>query len=364
LNRTTESAQKESQSEKKFGQPGWQRITLLSVLGYEAAGALSGGSLLIAAPDGRLMDMPVDIMHGVFRDFLIPGIMLFGLGILSTCAFIAVLRRTRYDWVLACLALGGLAVWFWVEIAILRELHWLHFMWGLPVIAGGLVAIQMIPSRLMTMREALLICGILSSLLYAAINIIVAMQWKAYDSASQTISELSAIAAPTRTLWIVLYMPYAMLMFAFALGVWKSAIGNRPLRIAGGLLIAYGALCFVKPYAPMHLRETLAAGGETLTDIIHIALSMITQIIYVLSVGLVATALGKQFRLYSIITLAIILVFGGLTFLDGPGISKNLPTPMVGVWQRINFGVFLLWVVVLAVVLLKNKKSGLFRDKL
>jgi hypothetical protein len=42
----------------------WQRITLLSVLGYEGAGALLGGSLLIAAPDGRVMDMPVDIMHG------------------------------------------------------------------------------------------------------------------------------------------------------------------------------------------------------------------------------------------------------------------------------------------------------------
>jgi membrane protease YdiL (CAAX protease family) len=44
----------------------WQRITLLSVLGYEGDGALLGGSLLIAVPDGQLMGMPVDIMHGVF----------------------------------------------------------------------------------------------------------------------------------------------------------------------------------------------------------------------------------------------------------------------------------------------------------
>jgi hypothetical protein len=43
--------------------------------------------------------------------------------------------------------LGGLAVWFIVEIAILRELHWLHAMWGLPVLTGCLVALSLVPSR-------------------------------------------------------------------------------------------------------------------------------------------------------------------------------------------------------------------------
>ncbi len=133
-------------------QPTWQRVILLCVLGYEGAGALAGGILLVAAPDGRLMDMPVEIMYGVFRDFLIPGLILIGLGILTTAAFVAVLRRTRYDWLLAGLALGALAVWFIVEIAILREVHWLHAMWGLPVLAGGLAALPLVPSRRATPR--------------------------------------------------------------------------------------------------------------------------------------------------------------------------------------------------------------------
>lgn len=127
--------------------PTWQRVILLCVLGYEGAGALAGGILLVAAPDGRLMDMPVEIMHGFFRDFLIPGLILIGLGILTTAAFVAVLRRVRYDWLLAGLALGGLAIWFIVEIAVLREVHWLHAMWGLPVVAGGLAALPLVPSR-------------------------------------------------------------------------------------------------------------------------------------------------------------------------------------------------------------------------
>ncbi len=241
-------------------QPRWQRIILLSVLGYEAAGCLLGGSFLIAAPDGRLMAMPVDIMHGAFRDFLVPGIILFALGILNTAAFISVLRRSRTDWFLAGLAMGGLAAWFWVEIAILQGLHWLHAMWGLPVIAGGLAVIPLLPSRETTLRKAMLLCGVLASLLYAAINVIVAMQWDAYDSASQTVSELSAVGAPTRTLWLVLSTPYTILMVAFALGVWKSATGNRPRRIAGGLLIVFGALGILLTFAQIHLRETIDAG--------------------------------------------------------------------------------------------------------
>lgn len=140
-------AQTAADSKNRIRQPTWQRIILLIVLGYESAGALAGGILLLIAPDGRLMDMPVEILHGVFHDFLIPGMILTALGILNTAAFVAVLRRSRIDWLLAGLALGGLIIWFAVEIIILRELHWLHAMWGLPVLAGFLAALPLVPRR-------------------------------------------------------------------------------------------------------------------------------------------------------------------------------------------------------------------------
>jgi len=128
-------------------QPAWQRIILLIVLGYEGLGALTGGGLLVAEPDGRLMDMPVEIMHGVFSNFLIPGIILTGLGILNTTAFVAVLRRTRIDWLLTSLGLGGLTIWFIVEIVILKEFHWLHAMWGLPVLLGCIATLPLVIHR-------------------------------------------------------------------------------------------------------------------------------------------------------------------------------------------------------------------------
>ena len=51
------------------------------------------------------------------------------------------------------------------------------------------------------LRKILLVCGVFSVLLYVAMNVLVAMQWEGYSSVSQTVSELSAIGAPTRPLW-------------------------------------------------------------------------------------------------------------------------------------------------------------------
>jgi hypothetical protein len=352
---TAHHTTRELYAKKKVGHPAWQRIILLCILGYEAAGCLLGGSLLVAAPGGRFMDMPVDIMHGVFPDFLIPGILLIGLGILNAGAFITVLQRKPSGWIMAGLALVGLLIWFWIEIAILQQLHWLHAMWGLPVVVGGLVAILLFSCK-ETILKALLICGILSSLLYFAINIIVPMQYPGYNSASQVPSELSAIGAPTRILWLVLATPYTLLMLAFAWGIWKIAGENRRLRIAGVFMLAYGALGFLWPFASMHQREVLATGGATFSDTMHIALGAVTEIFYLLALAFAAGALGRRFRIYSISTFIILLVFGILTFLEAPGVSTNQPTPLIGVWERINIGIFLLWVVVLAITLLRTQK--------
>jgi hypothetical protein len=332
----------------------WQRITLLTVLGYEGLGALVGGSLLVAKPDGRYMDMPVAIMHGTFRDFLIPGLILLGLGLLNIAAFVAVLRRTRVDWIAAGLATGGLMLWFFVEIVILRELHWLHVMWGFPVILGGVAALPLLPFRPATMRDAWLIVGVVSTLLYVAMNLIVPSGWPEYSSASQTVSELSAVGAPTRPLWVVMGLVYTLLVTGFGWGVRLAAGDDRRLRIAGMLIAIDGALGIAWIFAPMHLRPVLAAGGGTFSDTAHIALGVVTEVLYLLALGFAAAALGRAFRVYSTATFAVLLVFGVLIFRDAPAVGANEPTPLVGVWERINIGVFLAWVVVLALALLRR----------
>jgi hypothetical protein len=202
-------------------------------------------------------------------------------------------------------------------------------------------------------RKALLVCGILSSLLYAAMNIVVPMFYEGYSSASQTISELSAIGAPTRPLWVALGHVYTVLVTAFGFGVWLTARGNGRLSVVGGLLVIYGLTGIAWAFAPMHQREVLAAGGGTLSDTMHIILSGITSIIYMAVLVFGAGAFGKRFRIYSIVTLALLIVFGILLGLDGPKVSANQPTPWVGVTERVMIGVVVLWIMVLAVALLR-----------
>src|SRR6185503_1852671 len=143
------------------------------------------------------------------------------------------------------------------------------------------------------LRRVLLFCGILSSLYYVAVNIFVAMQYEGYNSATYTVSELSAIDAPTRQLWVSLLIVFTLLFIAFGWGIWKSAIRNRPLRVAGVLIVVYGIVGFFWP--PMHQREVLAAGGGTLTDTLHIVFTMVTGIIILLAMVFAAAALGKRF---------------------------------------------------------------------
>jgi hypothetical protein len=73
-----------------------------------------------------------------------------------------------------------------------------------------------------------------------------------------------------------------------------------------------------------------------------------------------ARAFGKRFRLYSIASIVVLVAFGAMTFRDAPRVQANLPTPWIGLWERINIGVFLLWVVVLATVLMRggSDRSG------
>jgi hypothetical protein len=197
-------------------------------------------------------------------------------------------------------------------------------------------------------RKALLVCGIASSLLYALM--IWAIRYDGYDPISQVPSELTAIGAPTRALWARLGWIYTVLVVAFGIGVWKSA-GNRTVRIVGGLILAYASLALLWPFAPMHQREVLAAGGGTFGDTLHVVLGAVTVFLMFLAIGFGASAFGRRFRAYSIATIVVLLAFGALTFLEAPRLEANLPTPWIGLWERINISVFLLWVVVLGAVL-------------
>jgi len=203
-------------------------------------------------------------------------------------------------------------------------------------------------------RKLLLYCGILSSLLYTAMNICIALQWSDYSSMNQTVSELSAIGAPTRSIWVGLGYLYTTLFTLFGVGVVLSAHQNRRLKYTGRLIFIYGIVSFAWPFAPMHLR------GEPfgMTDAMHIALGIVTVILMILTISIGSLVFEKQFRWYSWFSIFIFIVFGTLTGMGSPGIAKDMPTPWLGVWERINIGVFLLWVIVFSLEIMKQDRKN------
>ncbi len=205
-------------------------------------------------------------------------------------------------------------------------------------------------------RKALLVCGILSSLVYIAADVVASLRWESYSYTSQMISELMAIDAPTRPLLVSLFTVHNLLAIAFGCGVWLAAGPTRALRIVAALVVAYGVVGEVALlWCPMHVREA----AKSATDTRHIIATAVLVVLTLLYIGFAAVARGRAFRLYSLATIAVLVVFGMLAGLQGPRIDQGLPTPGFGLLERVNIYSSLLWFAVLAGGLLRGRATAL-----
>jgi len=198
----------------------------------------------------------------------------------------------------------------------------------------------------MKLRRALLVCGVLSSLVYVGIDQLAAVRYGGYHSfTTQTISELGARGAPTRAMVNPLLIVYDLLTIAFGVGVWSAARGGRALRVTGAMLIALGALGLPGPWLfPMNLR---GVGG----DMPHIVGTAMMVLLIAAAMVSGAFARGRGFRWYSFATVLATVVLGLLTSVQAKGLVTGAPTPWIGLAERACIGAFLLWVAVLALAL-------------
>jgi Protein of unknown function (DUF998) len=203
-------------------------------------------------------------------------------------------------------------------------------------------------------RKTLLVCGIVASLLYVIATVLGAMRWEGYSATSQTVSELFAIDAPSKSLVDPLFVIYSILWIAFGVGVWQSAGPTRVLRIAAvGLIGKEVEGLVVQLFFPMHQRGV----ATTANDPLHGILTYVGVAFFLTAISFAATAFGRRFRLYSIATLLVCIAFGTLTGLDVPRMVGNQPTPWMGLFERINIFSYLLWAAVLAMMLLRQATS-------
>ena len=100
-------------------------------------------------------------------------------------------------------------------------------------------------------------------------------------------------------------------------------------------------------WPPMNMRGVEFA----LTDALHIAWIFLVVPLMMLSIWFSRDVVGRAFAYVSLI---IVFGFGLLTGLDGPNVAANLPTPYVGLWERISIAAWVVWLVVFSVGMMRR----------
>jgi hypothetical protein len=198
------------------------------------------------------------------------------------------------------------------------------------------------------LHKVLLGCGIASSVLYVAADVLASLRYDGYSYADQTFSELLAAGSPVRPFMIALSaIPYTVLVTAFGVGVWTSAGRKRAVRITGALLVGYAATGMVTGVLfRMNTREALVAGEGDLRNAMHPPGTVVQSLFLLLAMGVGSRLLGRRFRWYSYGTILTLLVFGALTSLQAGRMVANDPTPWMGIEERVNIYATMLWLAV------------------
>lgn len=113
------------------------------LLAFNGIGALYGGGSLMINPDGSGLRLdPALLAHTPFRDFIIPGLVLFTMN--GLCSLVVLLlSATHYSGYARYIGMQGMVLlgWLIVQIFLIRTLDIMHLVMGLTgiglVVCGG-----------------------------------------------------------------------------------------------------------------------------------------------------------------------------------------------------------------------------------
>ena len=183
---------------------------------------------------------------------------------------------------------------------------------------------------------------------YVAADVISSLRYEGYEYHGQAISELAAVGAPSRPLFVAFMLAYNALLLAFTAGIWRTAHGKRAVYY---MVAAFVANVAVGMFGLLLFNMDQRGAEETFRGSLHGPATLVESVFIMASMAFAAAAYGKTFRVYSIVTIVVLIVFGIWTSFDITAISNNEATPWMGIKERINVYAYLLWVAVLAVLL-------------
>jgi len=199
--------------------------------------------------------------------------------------------------------------------------------------------------------RALLLCGAASSLVYAATDVLASMRYEGYDWTARMVSDWLAVSAPTRSFIVAPMLLYNALILAFGIGVWLHR-RNRAQGVTAVLLIVY-AIAGVVGLLVFPLDYNASGSGAAM----HMVATFTLIILMFAFIVSAAVGGGTGFRVYSALTVIIIIGGAVLAGMQIPRIDAGLPTPGLGIYERLNIYAMLLWVVVFSLVLFVEEGS-------
>ena len=196
----------------------------------------------------------------------------------------------------------------------------------------------------------LLAAGVAAPLLYAATVIIGAAQHPGYSHLGNAISELIARGQGGQLEpWFLLYN---LLIILFAAGLdMRVGLSGRWFRISAAMIGTSGVLGVAMAWFPQDAVGT----PMTPTGIGHLviaALMSVTSMAAVLADMLAWRALDRRRAVFSARCLAVIFLSGAVA-----AVEAAQGWPLVGLFERITIGTYLLWIMATALRFLRRRTA-------
>jgi hypothetical protein len=199
------------------------------------------------------------------------------------------------------------------------------------------------------MKKIFMLCGIIAAVMYVGTVILGGLLRPGYSHISMAISELVADGAPNRSLLSSSFLIYNLFVSLFGVGLFhkvNSRLEGRLNGIVGSLaLVAVGMAGLL-----MELAFPQEHGGiaTTFAGTMHFVMAGVASLGTMAAVLMLAfwfrtiPAL-KGYFLYSIISVAVIFISGGMS-----AAAMANHSPLFGLIERITIFTFILWVFVVA----------------
>jgi len=197
------------------------------------------------------------------------------------------------------------------------------------------------------LERILFLAGILGPIVYILNVVLGGIITPDYSHIQNAVSELTQRGAPNIVILSTLFVVSAILILLFGIAIimrYKSQ--NRRLYAGGVLIVIYGI--FAASLASVFPQDPL--GGEsTFPGTMHLVIAGLTAFVIMGGILLSGLGMGKQtgpwrrFKLYSVITVILVFVFGAPT----PILIMN-KIELLGLFERLTQLVYLQWFVVFA----------------